>query len=86
MVHDGYVVCEGGTPEVIGPIMVQSRIEVHEMASSTESLESLFFALTGGEGMHPGHAAGLMGDYRQFTDGPPPPPSPAPPAGPMGDS
>jgi ABC-2 type transport system ATP-binding protein len=62
--QDGYVVCEGAVPEVVGPIMVENRIEVHEMASSTESLESLFFELTGGEGMHPGHGAGLMGDYR----------------------
>ena len=78
-VQDGYVVCEGVAPEVVGPIMVENRIEVHEMVSSTESLESLFFELTGGEGMHPGHAAGLMGDYRQFTEGPPAPPAPPPP-------
>jgi ABC-2 type transport system ATP-binding protein len=64
-VRDGYVVSEGATPEAVGPIMVENRIEVHEMVSSTESLESLFFELTSGEGMHPGHAAGLMGDYRQ---------------------
>ncbi len=64
-VRDGFVVSEGATPEAVGPIMVENRIEVHEMTSSTESLESLFFELTGGEGMHPGHAAGLMGDYRQ---------------------
>ena len=69
--RDGYVVCEGGTPEAVGPIMVESRIEVHEMVSSTESLESLFFALTGGEGMQLGHAAGPTGDYRRFNDGPP---------------
>ena len=48
-------------PEPVGPIMVENRIEVHEMVSSTESLESLFFELTGGEGMHPGHAAGSDG-------------------------
>jgi ABC-2 type transport system ATP-binding protein len=64
-VENGDVVSEGTTPEVVGPILVENRIEVHEMTSSTESLESLFFELTGGEGMHPGHAAGLMGDYRQ---------------------
>jgi len=63
-VQDGYVVSDGATPEVVGPIMVENRIEVHEMVTSTESLESLFFELTGGEGMHPGHGAGLMGDYR----------------------
>jgi ABC-2 type transport system ATP-binding protein len=63
--QDGYVVSEGATPEAIGSVMVENRIEVHEMSSSTESLESLFFELTGGEGMHPGHGAGLMGDYRQ---------------------
>ena len=39
----------GRTPEQVGPIMVENRIEVHEMGSSTESLESLFFSLTGGE-------------------------------------
>ncbi len=82
-VQDGYVVCEGCAPEVVGPIMVANRIEVHEMSSSTESLESLFFELTGGEGMHPGHAAGLMGDYRQLTESPPVTESPpAPPAAP----
>jgi ABC-2 type transport system ATP-binding protein len=83
-VRDGYVVSEGATPEAVGPIMVENRIEVHEMASSSESLESLFFQLTSGEGMHPGYAAGLMGDYKQFTDGPSaaPPPAPAPPPSP----
>jgi ABC-2 type transport system ATP-binding protein len=65
---DGYVVSEGATAEVVGPIMVENRIEVHEMTTSTESL---FFELTGGEGMHPGHAAGLMGDYRQVVEKPP---------------
>jgi ABC-2 type transport system ATP-binding protein len=75
-VENGYVVSQGSAPDAIGPIMVENRIEVHEMVSSTESLESLFFELTGGEGMHPGHAAGLMGDYRQAMDGPPPPQSP----------
>ena len=63
--------------------MVENRIEVHEMVSSTESLESLFFELTGGEGMHPGHAAGLMGDYRQVIATPPPVPRTQP--GPIGD-
>jgi len=75
-IQDGSVVCEGCTPEVVGPIMVDNRI------TSTESLESLFFELTGGEGMHPGHAAGLMGDYHQPADGPPPPAPSA--AGPVG--
>jgi ABC-2 type transport system ATP-binding protein len=65
--QDGYVVCENSTPEELGPIMVDNRIEVHEMTSSTESLESLFFQLTGSDEMHPGHAAGLMGDYRVAT-------------------
>lgn len=86
--RDGFVVCDCSTPEAVGPIMVENRIEVHEMVSSTESLESLFFELTGGEGMHPGHAAGLMGDYRQFTDGPSatsaPAPAAAPPTGSVG--
>jgi ABC-2 type transport system ATP-binding protein len=67
--QDGYVVSEGATPESVGHVMVENRIEVHEMSSSTESLESLFFELTGGEGMHPGHGAGLMGDYRQAVGG-----------------
>jgi ABC-2 type transport system ATP-binding protein len=78
---DGYVVSDGAQPEVVGPIMVENRIEVHEMQASTESLESLFFELTGGEGMHPGHAAGLMGDYRQTGAAPgaaPPVPGPPP--------
>jgi len=69
--NDGYVVSEGASAEVVGPIMVENRIEVHEMSSSTESLESLFFELTGGEGMHPGYAAGLMGDYRKIAETPP---------------
>jgi ABC-2 type transport system ATP-binding protein len=84
-VRDGYVVIEGATPEAVGPVMVANRIEVHEMSSSTESLESLFFELTGGEGMHPGHGAGLMGDYRQFTEGPSPEPVPPPAAASIGD-
>ena len=79
--RDGYVVCEGATPQVVGPIMVESRIEVHEMVSSTESLESLFFALTGGEGMQPGHAIDSSGDYRRFNDGPPPSPATGPVGG-----
>ncbi len=68
--QDGDVVSEGAEAETVGRIMVENRIEVHEMVATTESLESLFFELTGGEGMHPGHAAGLMGDYRQQIDGP----------------
>jgi ABC-2 type transport system ATP-binding protein len=49
VLRHGYVVCDGCTPEQVAPIMVDKRIEVHEMVSSTESLESLFFSLTGGE-------------------------------------
>jgi ABC-2 type transport system ATP-binding protein len=64
--RDGYVVSEGATPEQIGPVMVENRIEVHEMVSSTESLESLFFSLTGGEPL-PGQAAAPVGDYRPFN-------------------
>jgi ABC-2 type transport system ATP-binding protein len=88
--QDGYVVSDGTRPEVVGPILVANRIEVHEMTSSTESLESLFFELTGGEGMHPGHGADLMGDYRRATAAPgsapippipPAPPVPAPDGG-----
>jgi ABC-2 type transport system ATP-binding protein len=82
---NGVVVCEGATPETVGPIMVENRIEVHEMASATESLESLFFELTGGEGMHPGHAAGLMGDYRTMGSEPPSPPSAPPPIPPVAE-
>jgi hypothetical protein len=88
VVQDGDVVSDGARPEVVGPIMVENRIEVHQMVTTTESLESLFFELTGGEGMHPGHAAGLMGDYRQVagapTGAPPPeaPTGPPPPGGP----
>ncbi len=82
VVEDGGVVSEGAPPETVGRIMVENHIEVHEMVSTTESLESLFFELTGGEGMHPGHGAALMGDYRQMAD-PPPVPAPAPPVGPV---
>jgi ABC-2 type transport system ATP-binding protein len=75
--RDGFVVCDGATPETVGPIMVENRIEVHEMGSSTESLESLFFALTGGEGMQLVHTAAQTGDYRRFNDGPPASPGPS---------
>ncbi|MGH9018433.1 MAG: ABC transporter ATP-binding protein, partial [Acidimicrobiales bacterium] len=75
----GVVVSPGTAPGIIGPLMVENRIEVHEMVSSTESLESLFFELTGGEGMHPGHAAGLMGEFRPGA-GPPGSPDPQGPA------
>ncbi len=54
--------------------MVENRIEVHEMVSSTESLESLFFSLTGGEPAAGGQAAAPMGDYRRFNEGPLPSP------------
>ena len=83
-VRDGCVVCEGVAPETVGPIMVENRIEVHEMVSSTESLESLFFSLTGGEGMQVGHAAGPVGDYRRFNDAPKDSPTPPPSAGAIG--
>ena len=75
--QDGFVVCEGCTPELVGPVMVENRIEVHEMVSSTESLESLFFSLTGGEPAMAGQPAAPMGDYRRFNDGPAPPPAQA---------
>ncbi|MGO9581376.1 MAG: ATP-binding cassette domain-containing protein [Acidimicrobiales bacterium] len=77
VMQDGYVVCEGVTPEQVGPVMVENRIEVHEMESSTESLESLFFSLTGGESAQPGPTA-PMGDYRRFNDGPAAPSAPPP--------
>jgi ABC-2 type transport system ATP-binding protein len=44
----GVVVAEGATAEVVGPIIAEHRIVVHEMASSGESLEQLFFAMTEG--------------------------------------
>ena len=72
---DGYVVSEGATPEQIGPVMVENRIEVHEMYSSTESLESLFFSLTGGERGLRGQAGSPVGDYGRLPE--PPAPSPA---------
>lgn len=84
VVQDGYVVSDGTTAEAIGPVMVENRIEVHEMSSSTESLESLFFELTGGEGMHPAHGAGLMGDYRQAVGSAPL--TPVPPVAPTDEA
>lgn len=63
--RDAYVVCEGSTPEAVGRLMVENRIEVHEMTSSSASLESLFFQLTGGEGAQPGSGAAPMGDFRE---------------------
>jgi ABC-2 type transport system ATP-binding protein len=80
--QDGYVVCQGCTPEQVGPVMVENRIEVHEMVSSTESLESLFFSLTGGEPALAGQPAAPMGDYRRFSDGPVAPPAASPAGGP----
>ncbi|MGP8060694.1 MAG: ABC transporter ATP-binding protein [Acidimicrobiales bacterium] len=79
------VVCDGTTPSVVGPILVDHRIEVHEMTSSAESLESLFFALTGGEGMDLSHGAVPMGGSRPGPGGPPttpPTPDPGPVEGP----
>ena len=69
VLQNGLVVAEGATPEAVGALMVENRIEVHEMTSSTESLEQLFFELTGGDGAQRGSGAGAMGDYRRFTDG-----------------
>jgi len=80
-VDAGYVVCERATPEVVGRIMLEHRILVLEMRSDSESLESLFFSLTEGDGSHPTHGAAPMGDFKQFgTAQPPPqhPPGPAP--------
>jgi ABC-2 type transport system ATP-binding protein len=65
-VEDGYVVCEGATPEAVGRIMVEHRILVLDMRSDSESLESLFFSLTEGDGTHPTHGAAPMGDFKQF--------------------
>src|ERR1019366_2432594 len=50
----GVVTCKGATPATVGPIIAENQIVIHEMTSSTESLEALFFELTGGEGMQPG--------------------------------
>jgi ABC-2 type transport system ATP-binding protein len=44
----GLVVAEGTTAEAVGPVMAEHRIVVHEMVSSGESLEQLFFAMTEG--------------------------------------
>ena len=70
---DGYVVVEGATPEQVAPVMVETRILVYEMTSTTESLESLFFSLTGGEPAMAGRPAAQMGEYRPFNEGAPPP-------------
>jgi ABC-2 type transport system ATP-binding protein len=75
--QDGYVVSEGATPEQLGPLMVDNRIEVHEMVSSTESLESLFFSLTGGEA-GTGQSASPVGDYRPFDSEAAAPAEPSP--------
>jgi ABC-2 type transport system ATP-binding protein len=45
-----FVVAEGTTPEVVGPLMARHGIVVYEMTSSGESLEQLFFQLTEGTG------------------------------------
>jgi len=83
-VSEGYVVAEGATAEQVAPVMLDSRVLVYEMTSTTESLESLFFSLTGGEGMQVGHAAGPVGDYRRFNDAPKDSPTPPPSAGAIG--
>jgi ABC-2 type transport system ATP-binding protein len=62
-IQDGYVECEGGTPEVVGRIMLDDRILVLDMHSDSESLEELFFSLTDSDASHPGHGAALMGDF-----------------------
>jgi ABC-2 type transport system ATP-binding protein len=72
-IRDGYVVADGATPEQVAPIMVDGRILVYEMAFTTESLESLFFSLTGGEPAMAGQPAAQMGDYRRFSEGAQPP-------------
>lgn len=80
-VEDGYVVCEGATTETVGRIMLERRILVLDMRSDSESLESLFFSLTEGDGSHPTHGAAPMGDFKQFGAPEPPPehaPGPAP--------
>jgi len=65
-VRDGIVECEGATPEVVGQVMLDNQILVLDMHSANESLEGLFFSLTEGEDAHPGHGAGLMGDFTKF--------------------
>jgi ABC-2 type transport system ATP-binding protein len=65
-VKDGYVACEGATPEQVGRIILEHRILVLDMRSDGESLESLFFSLTEGDGTHPTHGAAPMGDFKQF--------------------
>jgi hypothetical protein len=61
--------------------MLERRILVLDMRSDSESLESLFFSLTEGDGSHPTHGAAPMGDFKQFGAPEPPPehaPGPAP--------
>jgi ABC-2 type transport system ATP-binding protein len=72
--RDGFVVADGATPEQVAPVMVDNRIRVYEMVSSTESLESLFFSLTGGEPAMAGQPAAPMGDYRHLDEGAAAPP------------
>jgi len=42
----GVVVAEATTAELVGPVVAEQRIVIHEMVSSTESLEQLFFSMT----------------------------------------
>ena len=70
----GLVVAEGTSAEAVGPVMAEHRIVVHEMTTSGESLEQLFFTMTEGSG---------MGGFEAAAPTPPapspPPPSPPPP-------
>lgn len=45
------VISEGATVEQVGEAMAESRIVVLEMSSYGESLEELFFSMTGGDGV-----------------------------------
>jgi ABC-2 type transport system ATP-binding protein len=51
------VVAEGTKPEVLGPVIAENRIVIHEMTSTGESLEQLFFQMTEG-GQMGGHPIG----------------------------
>jgi ABC-2 type transport system ATP-binding protein len=51
------VVADGTKPEVVGPVIAENRIVVHEMTSTGESLEQLFFQMTEG-GQMGGHPIG----------------------------
>jgi len=76
----GLVVATGTSAEVVGPIMAEHRVVVHEMTTSGESLEELFFAMTEGSGL--GGFAATPGDTTGAAMPQSPPAAPAPPGAP----